>query len=52
MAVVRKNKMITKHSKAKLTINFCFALISNFYYAPASLTTSYFTALSSGILMQ
>jgi hypothetical protein len=41
-----------KHSKAKSKISFRFSFTTNFYYAPASLTTSYFAASSAGILMQ
>jgi hypothetical protein len=59
MAHVKQNKTINRQSKANLRISFRFSLISNFYYAPASLTTRLFTknyyfptGLSSGILMQ
>ena len=52
IAIVRKNETITKHSKAKLKISFCFLFTSNFYYSPTSSTTSYFVVSSAGILMQ
>src|ERR1700722_6675612 len=59
MTHVKQNKTINRQSKENLRISFCFSFISNFYYAPAGLTTRLIaqnchfpTGLSSGILMQ